>query len=126
MLTGHLGFESRITSFPLAVAKDSGWYTVDTTMGEYYEWGKDKGCNFLDTSCLTNSIPELCSTVDEYGCSDDHLFRTRCSSNLFNASCPINFYKESCKIEKDSTDPEFTYGRTSVCLLRQVFIIYYY
>ena len=119
---GQLGTFSKLSVITLAVAKDSGWYEVDLTMGEQYDWGKNKGCDFLSTSCLKDSISEYCTTVGEYGCNDDHLYRTLCSSNQFNTSCPMDYYLESCKKEKVSTNVEFTYGIDSVCLKRQVFI----
>lgn len=121
MEIGQLGTFSKISVMTLAVAKDSGWFEVDLTMGEHYDWGKNKGCDFLSSSCSKDTISEFCSTVGEYGCNDDHVFRTLCSSNTFNPSCPLDFYMESCKVEKVSTDPEFTYGRESICLKRTVF-----
>ena len=104
----------------LAVAKDSGWYTVDMGLGEQYDWGKDEGCGIYNTPCSPENATEFCSAINEIGCSDNHVDRTVCDRSVFNESCPIALSAQSCKIFRTSSTDEFKYGKNSICLRRQV------
>ena len=120
------GEEMKITKMTLAVAKDSGWYEVDLTKGENYFWGKDQGCDIFKTTCSNTTVDQFCSVKNEMGCTDNHVERTICWSNLYNENCPINIFSENCKVYRDYPNEEFTYGKDSVCLKRDVIYIYIY
>src|SRR5689334_22846686 len=65
--------DERITEFSLAFLEGTGWYQPDYTMVEPFTWGKNKGCAFLDTQCLTSgnraAFPEFCDVSMQKGCS---------------------------------------------------------
>ena len=119
-MISEMNREIKITKMSLAVAKDSGWYEVDLSLGENYYWGKDEGCDIFAKTCSHTTVSEFCSTLSELACTDNHLERTYCSSSTFNATCPIDTYGESCKVYKETTDNEYYYGKDSVCLNQDV------
>ena len=110
----------KFSKMALAVAKDSGWYTVDMGLGQTYDWGKDEGCDIYNTPCSPENATEFCSALNEIGCSDNHVNRTVCESTVFNETCPINTSTASCKIVQTASTNEYKYGKNSVCLRRQV------
>jgi hypothetical protein len=62
-----------ISVFFLDFLKGTGWYDVDYSMAEPFNWGKGKGCSFLDGPCVDeNANPnfeEFCSPLTEVGCT---------------------------------------------------------
>ena len=122
-------FDSRVTRMSLAVANDSGWYEVDYSMAENYFWGKGEGCAIFENTCQTASVSEFCSVEGHRGCSDNHMYRTVCSSNVFHPTCNVNLNIQNCKVQRNATTVQideddnsviFTYGMDSVCLNRDV------
>lgn len=112
--------DSKLTKLSLAVAKDSGWYEVDLSMGEHYFWGKNEGCPIFNNSCDHTSVSEFCSSSSHYGCSDDHMYSTNCRTNIFTGSCPINLQSLNCLVERESTNVLHTFGKDSLCLNKTV------
>lgn len=112
--------DAKYTKMSLAIAKDSGWYEVDMTMGEHYFWGKDEGCKIFETTCSTADVTEFCTTEGHGGCSDNHMYNTSCSSSGFTGNCNINLNTKSCKVTHTSSTPTFIYGTDSVCLESKV------
>ena len=114
------GREIKITKMSLAVAKDSGWYEVDLSLGENYFWGKGDGCDIFLGNCSHVTVSELCPSIYEIACSDNHVERTICIASTFNLFCGVDIFGESCKVFKEVDDDEFYYGKESVCLKREV------
>ena len=50
-----------LSRLSLAFLEDTGWYKVDYSTANSFEWGKDQGCGFLDAKCNT-VYPEFCQT----------------------------------------------------------------
>ena len=119
-MISQIGKDMKLTKMSLAVAKDSGWYEVDLTLGENYFWGKGEGEGIFKTTCTDTDASEFCPTIWENACSDNHVERTHCHTSTFHSGCNIDLYKESCKIYQVSSDSEYTYGKDSVCLKREV------
>lgn len=44
--------DARISEFTLAFLEGTGWYDVDYTMAEPFNWGRNQGCTFHDGPCL--------------------------------------------------------------------------
>lgn len=44
------------TAFTHALFEDSGWYKADYTYTQKIQFGKNRGCNFLDTTCYVNEV----------------------------------------------------------------------
>jgi hypothetical protein len=121
-MTAAISFSPKYSKMTLAVAKDSGWYDVDMTLGENFEWGKGEGCEIYNTSCNSSNASEFCSVLNEVGCSDNRFTRTKCSVSDYNKTCPINLTFESCKQSSNPSSTEFKYGVNSLCLNREVIL----
>lgn len=63
----------RISEFTLALLEGTGWYEVNYNMSDPFDWGRGKGCAFLDGPCVDeNAEPnfaEFCSPLAREGCS---------------------------------------------------------
>lgn len=46
-----------ISNITLALFEDSGWYKVNYKMGQHILWGKNEGCDFIYSKCITSFIP---------------------------------------------------------------------
>ena len=115
LMTSQINSYSALSKMSLAVAKDSGWYDVDLSTGQQYEWGKDAGCGIFNHQCPKDDVDEACTEINALGCTDNHMYVTVCSKNTFNSQCPIDLYYRSCKIKPTSGNGN-NYGPDSVCL----------
>lgn len=44
------------SKFSLAFLKDSNWYAhVDMDLAETYVWGRNKGCDFIEKACCSET-----------------------------------------------------------------------
>ena len=66
--------DAKFSKMSLAVAKDSGWYEVDLSLGEDYFWGKNEGCDIFDNTCSHTTVSEFCPVKNHRGCSDNHMY----------------------------------------------------
>ena len=82
--------EQIISEFTLSLLEDSGWYKVNYFTGGLMRFGKNKGCEFLNTDCAnirtlkSNFKNEFCD-FDEGNqptCSSGRQSRTYCKSYL--------------------------------------------
>ena len=51
LMTPETPMISILSQFTLNIAKDSGFYIVDTKQAEEIYWGKNAGCNFASYFC---------------------------------------------------------------------------
>ncbi|THD21211.1 Leishmanolysin peptidase [Fasciola hepatica] len=51
-MSGSVGSDARLSNLTLAFFEDSGWYTVDWSKAENYQWASNAGCDFLYNSCF--------------------------------------------------------------------------
>ena len=114
--------DSRFSKMSLAVAQDSGFYTVDVNEGEHFFWGKGEGCGIADSICADKNVDEFCSKEEALGCSDHHLYRTECAKSQYTGSCMINLNKEWCKLDKKGAEEYLGYGKDSLCQIIDVAI----
>ena len=89
-----------LSSFTLALLKDSGFYSVDMDKAQEFHWGKNKGCAFLTDDICTKSdqYSEICTLDDELDCDDTYYFITKCKSTKFTNNCKINDLTYGCNI----------------------------
>jgi hypothetical protein len=113
--------ETRLSMFTLAVAKDSGFYEIDISMGENIFWGKGEGCDFVNAKCSPETNDEFCSIYKEVSCSDNLMFRTLCQNSQFTSNCKINLHVENCKVHRKEKNIFSNHGRDSLCLKTKVF-----
>ena len=60
-MTADSVYEGKFSKFTFALIEDSGWYKVDYSMADDLTWGKDGGCNFVESACQDNSYhKEFC------------------------------------------------------------------
>jgi hypothetical protein len=75
------------SNFSMNLLRDSGWFDVDFSKAEVFEYGRNGGCDFFNNVCnsATNDpLTEACSgTSNPFGCSADHLGRSACISDSF-------------------------------------------
>lgn len=50
-MTGADINEAKYSIFTMSLLEDTGWYNVDYSMADPFEWGKGKGCNFPKMKC---------------------------------------------------------------------------
>lgn len=71
-----------ISDITLALFEDSGWYEVNYYTGGLFRFGKNQGCNFLNTTCLTSGKSnfewEFCDNEIDEICSSNNLNRGYC------------------------------------------------
>ena len=48
-----------ISNITLALFEDSGWYKVNYKVSQEMFWGKNKGCEFLETKCISQFTPGI-------------------------------------------------------------------
>jgi len=64
--------DARFSEFTLALLEGTGWYKVNYEYAEPMTYGKNKGCEFLDTKCINTetfepSFKEFCSPLTSKG-----------------------------------------------------------
>src|SRR5689334_10758687 len=86
--------ELRITEFSLALLEGTGWYQADYTMAEPITYGKNKGCNFLNTKCIDGSFhptfEEFCSPLASEGCSRTYRGIGYCATTTPKTDATLN------------------------------------
>ncbi|RUS84295.1 hypothetical protein EGW08_007939, partial [Elysia chlorotica] len=76
-----------IDRISLAVFEDSGWYEVQYSMSDPFQWGKNQGCEFGNQdSCDTQE--GFCSK-NLTGCHHLHLSKARCNVDSTSLKCGI-------------------------------------
>lgn len=80
-----------ITNLTLALAKDSGWYDVDFSLGQSLPFVQDRGCAFATSSCSNPASASyamiagrgkiFCTLSNYETCSWDHTRRAECYVN---------------------------------------------
>lgn len=51
--------ENVISDITLALMEDSGWYKTNYYTGGLFRFGKNQGCDFLNTKCVTNGVTKF-------------------------------------------------------------------
>ena len=68
-MTAEINPEGSISEMSLALFEETGWYQVNYYSGGLFRFGKNKGCEFLNSKCIENgiSISENEFTIPENG-----------------------------------------------------------
>ena len=102
---------AKLSKMSLAVAKDSGFFDIDLSLGDYFTWGKASGCDLLQGKCQ-----DLCDQSRSVSCDKTHRFRAKCEKLPLSDSCWIPQNMINCKSPNLKSSPVFSYGNESVCL----------
>ncbi len=90
--------DQRYTQFSLALLEGSGWYLPDYSYAEPMTWGKNKGCNFFDTTCISSTtqaanFEEFCSPLTSTGISWTKRGYGPCvSTSIYTASSVPSYF----------------------------------
>jgi len=58
--------EGALSEFTLALLEDSGWYQVNYYSGGLMRFGKNRGCDFLNTYCVSNNVTNFPNEYYDY------------------------------------------------------------
>lgn len=115
IMSGYFN-ESTISEITLSVLDDLGFYKINYYTGGLFKFGKNKGCKFLNASCLSSDgsnnvkakfIDEFCSNSSEVGCARNRNYKATCSIKTYNNDIPSvyrYFTNEPKKGGNSSTD----------------------
>ena len=90
-MTSQLTGNPIISKLTLSLMEDSGWYEVNYSMAQFYEYGKDKGCSFLDDLCSSKEN-EICQEENAISCSEDFSSKTLCAKTFYSNGCLMKEY----------------------------------
>ncbi|CAH8518222.1 unnamed protein product [Schistosoma turkestanicum] len=51
IMSGYIDIMASVSGLTLGYFNDTGWYNVNFSMAERWEWGRDQGCDFIHQSC---------------------------------------------------------------------------
>ncbi|KAA0194103.1 Leishmanolysin peptidase [Fasciolopsis buskii] len=51
LMSGSIGKSSFVSNLTLSYFQDTGWYEVDYSQADDWQWGKGLGCDFVQKSC---------------------------------------------------------------------------
>ena len=120
LMTSKLTGRPVISGFTTSVLKASGWYLVSDDIEETLEWGRAKGCSFLNDQCL-EFFGEFCQQTDQMNCTVDFSGKTLCDVDKYTDGCSINAFLSSLQCDAHPSDRIRTndheiFGAFSRCL----------
>ena len=86
--------ETVMSNITLALFEDTGFYKVNYYTGGLFKFGKNKGCNFFDKSCVINENPqfnEFCKTMNEPKCSYSRSIKSSCYIHDYTDELPDKY-----------------------------------
>jgi len=97
-MTASMIRDMRFSQFTLALLEGTGWYQPDYTFAEATTWGKNKGCNFFDTTCVNTAtklaaFEEFCSPLTGKGISWTGRGYGTCVADTLSTSSALPSYK---------------------------------
>ena len=99
---GH--YES-VSNLTLALAVDSGWYSVEWDGAHAIPFAQDRGCSFAQASCTSTSLTQsndmFCEQRDYQTCSWDRTRLGMCYSNFTSAALSSHgLLLDDCEVPK--------------------------
>jgi hypothetical protein len=81
----------RISQITLSLLESTGWYTPDYSMAEPLVYGRQEGCGFLNSYCISSygqpRFSEYC-TNGATGCTAEGRSGAYCGADSFSDNCP--------------------------------------
>eukprot|EP00698_Gefionella_okellyi_P020426 TRINITY_DN63_c0_g1_i1.p1 TRINITY_DN63_c0_g1~~TRINITY_DN63_c0_g1_i1.p1 ORF type:complete len:1327 (-),score=282.99 TRINITY_DN63_c0_g1_i1:132-4112(-) len=98
-MTGSISQGPVKSDITLAFFQDSGWYDVNYTAADSFEWGANKGCNFVKGVCTCANSADAnncnwpgngytCSVPNQAGCDFSYRFRSYCNLATYSSALP--------------------------------------
>lgn len=87
--------DARVSQFSLALLEGTGWYQANYSMAEPMTYGQGKGCDFLNTPCISKTtnqpaFAEFCSPLTTAGCSWTGRGAGSCGASTIKTSSSLN------------------------------------
>ncbi|RDD40189.1 Leishmanolysin-like peptidase [Trichoplax sp. H2] len=101
----EVGSAVAISTITLAAMEDSGFYFANYSAADQFLYGKDRGCQFIASSCSAtqSTYPYSCQPNKlKYGCSPDMKSTGICTKNAYLDGCHIYKSVKSCQYSKSS------------------------
>lgn len=93
---------AKFSKMTLALLKDSGWYNIDLSKGDFYTWGKGEGCELFYKTCNQSNVSETCDSNNNFGCDKSFKYKMYCKKSAFTNKCQIKTKGSNClKKHKD-------------------------
>jgi hypothetical protein len=86
-MTSILYDEMAISDITLALFEDSGWYKVKYYTGGLFRYGKNQGCDFLNSYCVNGDVSkyknDFCITEETTMCTPGRTHRAMCGLTTY-------------------------------------------
>ena len=109
-MVGTVLTEMLYSDITLALLEDSGWYTVNYDYTTPTVWGHGKGCDFVNSKCITGGVTqfsEWCTAPDSSNaCSSTHI--TKASCNYISYLQPLSSDYQYFTSPNDGGDDTYT------------------
>ena len=84
-----------ISDITLGLLEDTGWYTVNYYTGGLFRFGKNEGCEFLNSKCIDNGYnkfnKDFCIRNNIERCTSSYLSRGYCEINEYDSEIDKEF-----------------------------------
>ncbi|EGR32238.1 leishmanolysin family protein, putative [Ichthyophthirius multifiliis] len=104
-----------------ALLQDSGWYEINnTSLFDNTEWGKNKGCSFIQEYCRSvNNFPEFCTQEEQEGIDFTYSGLGQCTNrdNLMNNCKYILLYSNTECMNSQNTKYYESFVQQANCVL---------
>ena len=74
-MTASTDSDSSLSIITLSLLEDTGWYYVDYSNAEELKYGRNMGCEFLNSKCIVNSRSRFpfyfATSLNQEGCTYD-------------------------------------------------------
>eukprot|EP01114_Cavostelium_apophysatum_P003739 TRINITY_DN1386_c0_g1_i1.p1 TRINITY_DN1386_c0_g1~~TRINITY_DN1386_c0_g1_i1.p1 ORF type:complete len:652 (-),score=128.29 TRINITY_DN1386_c0_g1_i1:65-1747(-) len=91
LMGGYVNPLMPLSHLTLGLFEDMGWYEPNYTQAEYWAWGKNEGCGFINERCENSWGPKyFCTSGGVEACSPDRVAKAVC--NLVDYNQVLNPY----------------------------------
>lgn len=103
MMSSGSNLNAPISELTFAFLEDTGWYTVNYGMSEFFSFRKGEGCNTLKKSCDTEEKPPCSGNIEQfkYHCYYDDTTVVSCTKKTNQNYCEFmsggDFQYEDCR-----------------------------
>ncbi|CAD8047317.1 unnamed protein product [Paramecium sonneborni] len=118
-LTGNL----LITDFTFQLLQDTGFYRLSDYSPDQNQWGRFKGCNFVENYCNNSNFTEFCTQENVESCSFEKSGQSICMYEILGGNCMYQqiYSDQFCKNDQNSIQNKSSqiisyYGYDSICL----------
>ncbi|CAD8044205.1 unnamed protein product [Paramecium primaurelia] len=118
-LTGNL----LITDFTFQLLQDTGFYRISDYTPDQSQWGRNKGCKFVENYCNNNNFTEFCYQKNIESCSYERTGQSICMQEILGGQCMYQqiYTDQFCKNDQNQVQNKSSqiityYGSDSICL----------